>query len=366
MNRKTLIGLLALAALLILAASLANLSKRSNGDANQLLVPKLEAQLNSLTSMRVIGGGNQTIVTLSRAESAWKLADKSGYRADIGRIRSNLIALARAKIVEQKTTNPEYFERLGVEDVAGEAASGVLIELESLAEPVRIIIGDTGVGGGDYAYARKAGENQSWLISGAFDLPTDTLEWLDREMLDIPTARIRAVTITHPDGEVLRIEKAAAEDLNFAVKGIPDGRELSYASVANAVAGVLTGLRLEDVQSDTNLDSAEVMPARIVFETFDGLRIDLTVYSLTDGNWIQVSARVGGPPTPAAPADSDDAADRADAKGLAIGDEVERLNARLGGWSYTLASYKSEQLLKRIDELLAPEEDDFPLPEKID
>ena len=366
MNRKTLIGLLALAALLILAASLTNLSKRLGGGVNQLLVPGLEAQLNDLASMRVIGKGNQTIATLSRAERTWELADKSGYRADIGRIRSNLIALARARIVEQKTANPEYFERLGVEDIAGEAASGVLIELESLAEPVRIIIGDTGIGGGDYAYAREAGENQSWLISGAFDLPTDTVDWLDREMLDIPTARIGAVTITHPDGEVLRIEKAAAEDPNFAVQGIPDGRELSYASVANAVAGVLTGLMLEDVQAGAGLDSAEVTPARIVFETFDGLRIDLTVYSLADSNWIQVAARVGGLPTPAAPADSNDAANQADTEALAIGDEVERLNARLGGWAYTLASYKSEQLLKRIDELLAPEDDDLPLPEKSD
>jgi len=365
MNRKTLISLLALAALLVLAASLTNLSERLGGNFNQMLLPELEAQLNSLTSIRVIGGGNQTIASLSRGENAWKLADKFGYRADIGRIRSNLLALARAKIVEQKTAKPEYFERLGVEDVAGEAAKGVLIELESLDKPVKIIIGDTDVGGGDYAYARKADENQSWLISGAFDLPTDTLAWLDREILDIPTARIRAVTITHSDGEVLRIEKAAAENPNFEVQGIPDDRELNYPSVANAIAGVLTGLRLEDVRTNVELDSEKVTPSRIVFETFDGLRIDLTVYSLTDNTWTLVSARVGELSIPATPENSNGAENQPDIKKPAIDDEVEKLNARLGGWAYTLASYKSEQLLKRIDELLAPVDSDGPLPEKI-
>ncbi len=361
MHRKTLIGLLTLAGLLILAVSLTKLSKQPGGDVNQLLVPGLEAQLNDLARVRVIGAGNQAIATLSRAETAWELAEKSGYRADIGRIRGNLIALARARIIEQKTANPEYFDRLGVESVAGESASGVLIELDDLAEPVRIIIGDTGVGG-DYAYVREAGENQSWLVSGAFDLPSESLDWLDREMLDIPTARIRAVTITHPDGEVLRIEKAAATDPNFVVPGIPDGRKLSYASVANAIAGVLAKLRLEDVQASSSLEAAEVTPTTIVFETFNGLLIDVSAYSLVDENWIQVAARLDEPPAPIASVDTDGAPDLSAPEAAPIGDEVERLNARLGGWAYTVASYKTEQLLKRIDDLLAPEDDELPLP----
>ena len=363
MHRKTLIALLTLAALLILAVSLTNLSKQSGGDVHQLLVPGLEARLNDLASVRVIGAGNQAIATLSRAESAWELAEKSGYRADIGRIRSNLIALARARIVEHKTANPEYFERLGVEDIAGEAASGVLIELDGLAEPVSIIIGDTGIGG-DYAYVREAGENQSWLVTGAFDLPTETIDWVDREMLDIPTIRIRAVTITHPDGEVLRIEKATAADPNFVVPEIPDSRKLSYASVANAIAGVLSGLSLEDVQTSVSMESAEVTPATIMFETFDGLLIDVTAYSLVDGTWIQVAARLDEPPTPIASVDTDGVPDQPAPEAPAIGDEVERLNERLGGWAYTVVSYKTEQLLKRIDDLLAPEDDELPLPGK--
>ena len=118
------------------------------------------------------------------------------------------------------------------------------------------------------------------------------MEWLDREILDIPTTRIRAVTITHSDGEVLSIEKAAIENPNFEVQEIPDDRELSYPSVANAIAGVLTGLRLEDVRTNMGLDSAKVKPSRIVFKTFDGLRIDLTIYSVTDDNWTLVSAQV--------------------------------------------------------------------------
>ena len=363
MHRKTLISLLTLAALLILAVSLINLSRQLGGDVNQLLVPALEAQLDDVTRVRVIGAGDQAIATLSRAESAWELAEKSGYRADIGRIRSNLIALARAKIIEQKTANPEYFERLGVETIAGESASGVLIELDGLAEPLGIIIGDTGIGG-DYAYVREADKNQSWLVNGAFDLSTETIDWVDREMLDIPTARIHAVTITHPDGEVLRIEKATTADPNFVVPEIPDGRELSYPGVANAIAGVLTGLSLEDVQSSPDLESAEAAPATIKFETFDGLLVDVTAYSLNDGTWIQVATRLDEQPTPIASADTDDAPDQIAPEGPAIGDEVERLNARLGGWAYSVASYKTEQLLKRIDDLLAPADDELPLPEK--
>ena len=34
--------------------------------------------------------------------------------------------------------------------------------------------------------------------------------------------------------------------------------------------------------------------------------------------------------------------------------EAAALNARLGGWVYTLPSYKTEQLTRRLNELLAP------------
>jgi hypothetical protein len=36
------------------------------------------------------------------------------------------------------------------------------------------------------------------------------------------------------------------------------------------------------------------------------------------------------------------------------GKEAAALNARLGGWVYTLPSYKAEQLTRRLQELLAP------------
>ncbi|MEE8280996.1 MAG: hypothetical protein V3R50_01340, partial [Gammaproteobacteria bacterium] len=123
-------------------------------------------------------------------------------------------------------------------------------------------------------------------------------------------------------------------------------------------------LSLDDVQSSPDLGSAEAAPATIMFETFDGLLIDVAAYSLQDETWIELTARLDERPTPIASADTDDVPDQTAPEGSAIGDEVERLNARLGGWAYTVASYKTEQLLKRIDDLLAPANDEFPLPEK--
>ena len=67
-------------------------------------------------------------------------------------------------------------------------------------------------------------------------------------IVDVRSERVREVTITHPDGEVVRLSKTGAELANFEVADVPNGRELSYPGVANVVGNALRELNLEDVE----------------------------------------------------------------------------------------------------------------------
>ena len=53
---------------------------------------------------------------LTRDDETWRLAEKAGHRANVPKVRELLLKLSRAKLLEEKTSNPEYYKRLGVDE----------------------------------------------------------------------------------------------------------------------------------------------------------------------------------------------------------------------------------------------------------
>jgi hypothetical protein len=274
MNSRTLVALLAALGILVALAFAVSISQRPTETSGGLLLPDLKTQLNAIDRIVVRTAGNKTVATLVRSEAGWALSERHDYAADVGRIRKNLIALAEARMLEEKTSNPELYGRLKVEDIEKESAGGVQLDLGAGDKTTSVIIGSTGVGGGDRAYVRRAGEPTSWLVSGAFDLPRDTGEWLDRSLTDIDAARVHAITITQPGGATVRIVKASPEATDFAVEGVPAGRELVYPAVGNAVGAALSDLNFDSLERAQDFAQGDVKPTVARFETFDGLVVE--------------------------------------------------------------------------------------------
>lgn len=340
MSSRTLVTLLVTLAVLVALAIAVSFSQRGGPASGQLLLPGLKEKLNDIDRIVVRSAGAKTVATLVRREGGWVLSERDDYAADMGRIRKNLIALAEARIIEEKTSNPEFYSRIGVDDIDKDTAGGTLLELGTGSEAQSVIIGNAGVGGGERAYARRSGEATSWLVSGAFDLPRDTSQWLDRSVTDIEPKRVRTVTISHPDGGTVKVEKGAPDTADFIVAGVPAGRELAFDTVGNAIGAALSDLTLDNVAPAAGFDPGEVKPIVARFETVDGLVVEARTWKLPSGNRVRFSAST-------APAeDGKDAA--------AIEAEAARLNARLGDWVYTLPEFKGEQLTKKLQDLLQP------------
>lgn len=336
MSRRALAILLALVGGLALLSVLLSLGDRAGPARSDSLVPGLRARLNDVARIVVRSGGDNVIATLVRADEGWLVEERGGYPADVARIRKNLIALADAVILEEKTSNPELYGRLGVADLEDPSARGIGLRLKAGDEAMEIIVGDRGPDD-ESSYVRRAGERTSWLVSGRFDLGRETHEWLDRAVLDLPAERVTGVVIAHPDGERLRIGRAADGD-GYAVADVPAGRELLGPWVAGNIAGALADLRLEDVHSRDALGEDPGKPVVATFSTDDGLRVESSAWRTGDGTRFTFIAST-----------APDAADTATAG-------AEALNARVAGHVYTLASFKAEQLTRRMRDLLAPAE----------
>jgi hypothetical protein len=358
MSKRTVIGLLTAFVVLLGLVLVGQRNDTSPPGAGEPLVADLEDALGEIERVTVTKANGETVATLEKRPDNWVVSDKHGYVANASKLRQALTALGEARVVEQKTANPDLYARLGVEDVTAANAAGVSV---AFAAPGRtlptIILGNAE--GAKFRYARRAGEAQSFMIDRNPDVPRAAAQWVESQIIDVRGERIREVTITHADGEIVRLSKASAELANFDVAAVPQGRELSYPGVANVVGNALRELNLEDVEP---ADAAPGDGATIVeYRTFDGLVVRVTGSEREDESWITLEASVdvssaAGAPAPAAAAAPAAGADEGAAPIAAPtadpSAEAERINAKVRGWRYKIAGFQYDQMTRRMSDLL--------------
>lgn len=424
-SKKLLI--LSLAAILAIAAGLwiAGRQVSPGGSVHGLLYPQLKRQLDAVSAVRLFEAGESgdtLAVELERQDDPgtasqgawdirqddapgahrgmhWGVEQRAGYPIDGTKLRKLLLSIAEAKIAEEKTSDPERYASLGVQDLAA-GAGGVRIEIDA-PEPVNLIVGKRGTSA-QSNYVRRAGEPQSWLIDTAIDVPTAPEDWLRRDLLDVSADRLQSAAVTLRGVRTYTASKAARADTDFKVEGLPRGKKLSSPSAANSAATALVGLKLDDVQPAAAFE-AGAADAHAEFRTFDGLIVNLDGWQREGrhfisarisfdpeqaGRFTPVSASdadspearqaetpddiqgdvpgdVRGPArsdaasdTPEAGAGTTSGADRGTAAGSPTGNgevarQAQALQARLAGWVYEIPDYKYESIFRPVEDLLA-------------
>jgi hypothetical protein len=364
MSKRTVAILVAVFVALLALVMFGQREGTSPAGAGAPLIAGLEDALGDLERVTVTKANGETVATIEKRPDNWVVTNKHDYVANAGKLRQALTALGEARILEQKTANAELYGRLGVEDVTAADAAGVSIALSAPGRELpTIILGNAE--GAKYRYARRAGEAQSFLIDRNPDVPRAAAQWLESQIVDIRGERVREVTITHPDGDVVHISKTGPELANFEVADVPEGRELSYPGVANVVGNSLRELNLEDVEP---ADAATTAEATVVeLKTFDGLVVKVTGVERDDASWITLEASADPSQAAAPPAASEAAAEPANdgaaapAEGAASATpppaadpaaEAARINAKVSGWRYKIASFQYDQLTRRMADLL--------------
>jgi hypothetical protein len=341
MNRGTF-AVLALIALLL--AGLAIMTERggdtvsiAGSSAGELLLPDLAERLGDIASITINGAGDEPLVRVERSGTEWVVAEQDGYPAAAGKVNGLLIALGEARIVEEKTADPNFHSRLGVEAIESPEATGLEVELTAAeGESFALILGDA-YGEGE-RYARASASAQSVLIDRNPEIAREPADWVQPEILAIPANRVQRVEITHADGERLVIRKEAPELTDFQVESLPAGRELQYAGIANVTGSVLQSLNLEAVSRPP--DSPGELLSSTEFRTFDGLVITVTATTAEEADgepWLSFAARF----------DAAQAATDSDASA-----EAAALNERLAGWRYRIPAYQYSQMTRHMEDLL--------------
>jgi hypothetical protein len=359
MSQRTVIAFLAALIVLVLLATFGGRTGTAPpASSGQAFLPDLAGALDDIERVTVVKARGETVATLEKRPEQWVVADKHDYVANVAKLSQALSALGEAQILEEKTANAQLYDRLGVEDVTDENAAGVSVAIAAGGrELATVILGNAE--GSRYRYVRRAGEAQSYLIDENPDFPRTAAQWLDSQIIDVRSDRVREVTITHADGEVVRLSKASPELTNFEVADVPAGRELLYPGVANVVGNALRELALEDVEPAAAVTDADA-PTLVEYRTFDGLVVRITGIESADSSWIALEASADPEQTASAAdgdgaaADAEPAAEAAAAQASDPAAEAARINAKVSAWRYKIASFQYDQLTRRMADLLKP------------
>lgn len=361
--------------------------------AGSVLLPGLAAQLNSAGSLIIRKGPSET--TIARKDGAWVLPAKGDYPVEFEKVKEALVSLADLKIVEPKTANPEFYDKLGVGDPAAPTATSRLVTVKDSAgaELAALIIGNvsSGQSARPMYFVRRPSDAQSWLVEGQLNAEADPLTWVARQMLSVDKERMKSITVMHAAAgdrqeETLRIFRDSAGDPQFLVQAKPADRELKSEAVTDQLTNGLSYLTFDDVKpaAQINFDAppapspaaepkegesappppaAPTGPVTAEFRTFDGLVLTARMIQL-NGQWWAAFQAAFEPPAAAPEAEKKDqpplqAPPRTPDE---VKKEVDELNAKLAPWAFVLPEYRGKQIASRMEDLLKPPAPPQPAP----
>jgi hypothetical protein len=286
------------------------------------LLPTLANELDTVTALTVRKGGAAPVVTVHKVTGQWAVAERDDYPADVAKLRRLLLALGDAKIVEEKTSSPANFSIIGVEDPTQPGAMSAQVTVAARDSERSVIVGKPS---GPGYFARRAGQNQSYLVEPPISLETEPRYWIDSRLIDVPTKSIQSVEIKPAAGSGYVIHRLKPDQDGFGLDGTPAGRKAVDARALAPSATLLSGLNAEDVAAANNMDFSTA--TRAIITLSGGDVITLLGMPIAAKHWITVT-----------------------------GSKDRALAAKAKDRAFEVASYRYDAIFRPLEQLLVPKE----------
>ena len=287
--------------------------------------------------------------TMNQSGDGWVTPDRDDYPIDEADVRRLIVGLSDMRYVERKTSNPERFYRLEVQDIETELSDSVYVKVQNAQGEVlaETIVGRPSArffeGRASGTYIREPATNNVWLVSGVTNVQTRLIPWLKRNIVGVPANQVASVSIGTGEG-AYTLSRETPADEGFVITGAPEGRKLD-GDKATSVSRAVASLDLEDVRLRDDLQLPEdAATARVT--TFDGLTVNIRLADLDRKKWAIFDAAYTGDP-----ADQSEGA-------VAARAAAEEINARVGKWVYWIPSAAFTNLTQPVEDVLVAKGDD--------
>lgn len=308
MSIRVFLGLLVITVIAAVAAAVVALERPIASAVRYVdepAFPELRAGPDAVAKVELTTPDGSFTLVRETGES-WSALERYGYPVDADKVRALIVALADMRLIEAKTSLPERYRRLEVEDPDGEDAQSRLLRVEAADGTVLAaaifgkrqnrLTGNQAAG----TYLRRPGEAQSWLASGGPVLDADVVDWLDAEIVDLDPERIGRVDI-QPDGGPGYAVRRDADGAPLELVGLGAGEKPKEDADLGRLAAAFAGLTLEAVKPRAEVDWPATY-ATAVATSFDGVEVTVQLAKLDGEPWALLDARpvaaVTPPPEP--------------------------------------------------------------------
>lgn len=336
MKPKTFV-MIALAAVASSAAAVAVYTTHNQWDQGRVvgeqLVPTLASGGADVRSLVVTHEGN-TLTLESNANGQWTIKERDGYPADPDKVRSLLVKLAQAELIEAKTRMPDRHALLELEDpLAKDAKSRSLKVMDGSGNTIAdLVLGkrrwEAFGSGKSGTYVRKAGDAQTWLANAEIDVRAEVRSWIAPTIIETESEKIQSLTIHIPKEDLLKIERDASDKSKTKFVGLPKDAKLKDTTAADGILRAASRIDVDDVRKLDAPPSGDV--STVSFKTEQGLEVTYWLRKDGDDYWLSIAATGEG-----------------DAKEMA-----EKIRNRTKGWEYKITNAKAGSLLKRRADLI--------------
>ena len=354
MKQRTLLLLVIITVIVTAAAVISSRSRapQSNIEMTRLF-PELAGHINDVREI-VITGKGKTLNLVKRDED-WTIKQTGGYPALFTKIKPVIIGISELKVIDAKTSNPELYSRLGVEDPSGNRATSHLVTLKSdTGDLASLIIGHrqkSSAPGNEGLYVRLPDQSRSLLVEGRVEVSSNVTDWIDRNLFNIGPERIKSIRVNHPgDGEFVLSRENDIDKL--AMADVPADKEPQSEVILSRMQTLLQDFFANNIKSK---DSVQ-FPADSVIttvRTFDGLVATITSARINNENLSHLAFEFD---QTAAVAYAADNADNHDGKDAAAGPDVKTeaadLDRKYSPWVFVVPDFKFELLTRGKDKLV--------------
>ena len=342
-----------LAVLVIAAGAAAILVQRDDSGiarSGEKLLPGLLDRLGEVARIESTHAGDE--VTLELVDGIWSVTGRHGYPAEVSEVRGLLVGAADLVRVEPKTARPEHYERLELEDPAGEESRsfGYVLKDAQGETVASLVVGKRRfvamAADVDEYFVRLDGDPRVWLVSGKIPRNRRVLDWLRREVTKLDQTRVGRAAVTHSDGTVVRVAKSSPREADFTLEGVPEGYEVEEPFSVHAIGTAVATFTLDDVAPIDEVDF-EGEGIEAAAETFDGVRLTARTGALGDRTFVRMGVEFDPGLVSSETTDSllDEEAARA---------EVENLARRWDGWAFEISGYTLKNLQKKVEDMVKP------------
>lgn len=333
MNRRTLLLLSGTAVVAVGGAMLltpANQPPPSPAGA-ALAFPGLAQRLQA--AAKIEATRHDGTLDITRRGETWVLPAKGGYPVRQEKVRELLTGLTELRLTEQRTSNPEMLDRLGLEDPTRAGATSTLLRVLDAQGGViaELVIGRRRVrtqgNVPESAYVRRPNESQAWLAEGRIPVDGDAQLWLDRDIANLPRERVRRVAVARSGQPPLVLTRAGDADAKLQLAEPADAPPTEETAL-DEIGRAFEFLTFLDVKPEAEIPGEALGEAR--FDLTDNLAI--VVRPRKDGETLWVTLAAEGD------------------------DEAARLNARWRGWAYQVGQWKEKAFVPLLADLRRQEQ----------